>query len=237
TAGAHPETVETTPPSVVSSGSSARAGSARSLSPMLGRRLIGWLSGPMNRDGMPGSSGRSAVERGPRETAVRCVVPTLLILAYALAFRPLHGTVGSPAFLLGLLPCLAAAALLGLRGAIIAVLVVAAIDRSFALTYPAPDTSPLAGAVALLTKLLFAGGLGAVLDVRRRERELNAQLRHEIEERQLSQESLRRSESLHRALVQSLGEGVGLFDADDRVVFANEALATLLGTSSEDLVG
>ncbi len=186
---------------------------------------------------MPGSSGRSAVERGPRETAVRCVVPTLLILAYWLAFRPLHGGVGSPTFLLGLLPCLAAAALLGLRGAIVAVLVVAAIDRSFALEFPSSDTSPLAGAVALLAKLLFAGGLGAVLDVRRRERALNAQLRHEIEVRQLSQESLRRSEGLHRALVQSLGEGVGLFDAEDRVVFANQALATLLRTSSEALVG
>lgn len=201
------------------------------------RRLIAWPIGPKTAGGMLGSSGRSAVERGPRETAVRCVVATLLILAYWLAFRPLHDVIGSPAFLLGLLPCITAAALLGLRGAVAAVLVVAAIDRSFALDFPAPDTSRLAGVVALLAKVLLAGGLGAVLDVRRRERALNAQLRHEIEVRQRSQESLRRSEGLHRALVQSLGEGVGLFDAEDRVVFANEALATLLRTSGEDLVG
>jgi PAS domain S-box-containing protein len=40
---------------------------------------------------------------------------------------------------------------------------------------------------------------------------------------------------MQRALVESLGEGVGLFDARDRVVFANEALAGTLGVARDEL--
>lgn len=187
--------------------------------------------------GMSGSSSRFALERGSREIAIRCVISTLSVLAYCLAFRSLHAAIGSPAFLLGLVPCLTAATLLGVRGAIAAVFVVALIDRHFALALPGPDTSLIAGALALLGKLLLAGGLGMTLDARRREHALNAKLRHEVAVRQRSQESLRQSESLHRALVQSLGEGVGLFDAEDRVVFANDALVTLLRVPREELLG
>ncbi|HEU5074628.1 MAG TPA: ATP-binding protein, partial [Polyangiaceae bacterium] len=117
------------------------------------------------------------------------------------------------------------------------VLAIAVIDRSFALQFPGPDTGWLAGVVALLAKLVLAGGLGLVLDARGRERVLNAQLHHEIEVRQRSEASLHESEGLHRALVQSLAEGVGLFDAEDRVVFANQALAALLSVAHEDLLG
>ena len=187
--------------------------------------------------GMSASSDRIAVERGLHAIAVRCAVSALLILAYRLAFLPLYGVIGSPAFLVGVVPCLTAAVLLGWRGAVAAVVVIAAIDRAYALELHGPDMGLLAGVVALLAKLLFAGGLGMVLDARRREHVLNARLRHEIDVRRRSQESLRQSESLHRALVQSLSEGVGLFDADDRVVFTNQALATLLRVSPEELIG
>jgi len=186
---------------------------------------------------MSGSSGSFAVERGLREVAARCVVLALLVLAYALSFHPLYGVIGRPAFLFSVVPCMMAAALLGLRGAVVVVFTVAVIDRSFAMELPGPDSGILAGVVALLAKLLLAGGLGMVLDSRRRERVLNAMLRREIELRHHSEESLCQSESLHRALVQSLGEGVALFDAEDRVVFANEALATLLRVAEDELLG
>jgi PAS domain-containing protein len=187
---------------------------------------------------MSGSSGPVPARRGLREVAVRSALLALLVIAYRLAFAPLHGVVGQPAFLFGLVPCLAAAVLLGWRGAVAMIAVVALIDRGSALTLAAgPDTGRAAGVIALLAKLLVAGGLGLIVDSRRRVGALNAQLRHEIEARRRSDESLRHSAELHRALVESLGEGVGLFDGEGRVVFANEALASTLKVSRDELLG
>ena len=100
---------------------------------------------------------------------------------------------------------------------------------------PAPRPGATAGIIALLVKLVLAGGLGLVVDSRRRALALNAELRREIEARERSEESLRQSERMQRALVESLGEGVGLFDAQDRVVFANQALAGTLGVARDEL--
>lgn len=187
---------------------------------------------------MSGSSGVVPASRGLREAAVRCASLALLVIAYWLAFPPVHGLVGNPTFLLGLLPCLAAAVLLGLRGALAVIGVVAMIDRSFALSLAAgPETSRGAAAVILLVKLLLAGGLGLVVDSRRRIAALNRQLHHEIAARRQSEESLRHGAELNRALVESLGEGVGLFDAEDRAVFANQALARTLKISRDELLG
>ncbi|MGC4092680.1 MAG: response regulator [Polyangiaceae bacterium] len=74
-----------------------------------------------------------------------------------------------------------------------------------------------------------------MVDSRRRALALNAELRREVVARQQSEESLQRSERMQRALVESLGEGVGLFDSQDRVVFANRALAGTLGVGREEL--
>src|SRR5687767_4877681 len=127
--------------------------------------------------GMYGSSGLQQAEREPREIAVQCGVLALLLLAYWGVFPPLQQAIGSPAFLFGLMPCLAAAVLLGLRGALVVVVVVAYIDRSFALGLSGPDTGFAPGVISLLAKLLLAGGLGMALDSRRRLGALNAELR------------------------------------------------------------
>jgi nitrogen-specific signal transduction histidine kinase len=160
----------------------------------------------------------------------------LLVVAYRIAFVPLHGVVGNPAFLLGVIPCLTAALLLGWRGALATVVVVQVIDRSFALTMPGVETSLSAGVIALLSKLLVAGGLGMALDTRRRIAALNARLQAELVAREKSEQSLRHSEELYRVLVESLGEGVGLFDDRDRVVFANAALSNTLGVPHDELL-
>src|SRR6188768_3893520 len=76
-----------------------------------------------------------------------------------------------------------------------------------------------------------------VLDTRRRVAALNARLSSELDARRQSEESLRHSEELYRVLVESLGEGVGLFDAQDRVVFANPALSSTLGVPAQELLG
>ncbi len=168
-------------------------------------------------------------ERARRDIAVRCGILAVLVVGYGGTLSPLHGWVGSPAFLLGLVICLVAAGWLGVRGALVVIGGVALIDRSFALQLAASaETGRTAGIIALLVKLVLAGGLGLVVDSRRRALALNTELRREIEARE-------HSEAMQRALVESLGEGVGLFDAQDRVVFANQALADTLGATREQL--
>jgi PAS domain S-box-containing protein len=167
---------------------------------------------------------------------VRCGILAALVLAYGGAFGALHALIGNLAFLFGLCICILAAAWLGVRGALVVIVGVAFIDRSYALALAeSSGTGLVAGVIALLVKLVFAGGLGLVVDSRRRALALNAQLRREIEARERSEESLRHSEFVQRALVESLGEGVGLFDAQDRVVFANQALAGTLGVERDEL--
>ena len=182
---------------------------------------------------MSGSLGPHFARTG---VAVRCGVLAALVLAYRGLLEPLHGRIGDPAFLFGLGICLLAAALLGVRGALVVIVGVALIDRRLAMALPPTlARGPMAGIIALLVKLVLAGGLGLVVDSRRRALALSAELRREIEARERSEESLRQSEGLQRALVESLGEGVGLFDAQGRVVFANEALAGTLGVARDEL--
>ena len=86
---------------------------------------------------------------GWRGVAVRSLVIVALAVVYRFVFFPLHELVGSAAFLLGLCICLLAAALLGLRGALVAVAVVALLDRGFALTLSGPGMGPTAGIIAM----------------------------------------------------------------------------------------
>lgn len=182
------------------------------------------------------SSRPAAGRRTRRGLQVRCAILVALVLAYRASFSTLHGLLGNPAFLCGLCTCILAAIWLGLRGALVVIVSVAFIDRGHALQLPpSPETGWTAGIIALLVKLVLAGGLGLVLDSRRRALALNTQLRREIEARKQSEESLQRSESLQRALVESLGEGVGLFDSQERAVFANRALLETLGVAREEL--
>jgi two-component system, cell cycle sensor histidine kinase and response regulator CckA len=160
----------------------------------------------------------------------------VLVVVYGASLSTVHGLVGNPAFLLGLAVCLVAATALGIRGALLVVASVVFVDRTFALSLPlTPETGRTAAIIAVLVKLVLAGGLGLVVDSRRRVRALNVDLRREMAARELSDRSLRRSESMQRALVDSLGEGVGLFDARDRMVYANQALAETLGVPREEL--
>ena len=177
-------------------------------------------------------------QRQRQNVTLRCWILATLVLTYGALLSPLHGLIGDPAFILGLGICMVAAAWLGVRGALLVIVGIAFFDRGLALRLAAsPERGVIAGVVALLVKLVLAGGLGLVMDSRRQALALNAALRREIEARERSEESLRHSERMQRALVASLGEGVGLFDARDRVVFANQALAATLGVTEEDLSG
>lgn len=167
----------------------------------------------------------------------RCAAVLLLLAGYHLSFTAIHGAIGNPGFLVGLIPCLTAAYLLGVRGALVVVFLVQLSDRSFAHVMPGAETSVTAAVIAVLSKLLVAGGLGMTVDNRRRVASLNRQLSNELDARRKSEESLRHSEELYRVLVESLGEGVGLFDEQDRVVFANPALSSTLAVPRDKLLG
>ena len=191
----------------------------------------------MTASGMWGWSRRVGAIGGLRGVAIRCAALVLLVGGYRLSFPALHGLVGNPAFLVGLVPCLAAAVLLGLRGALVVVVVVQLSDRSFALSMSGAETGATAAVIAVMGKLIVAGGLGMAIDTRRRVAALNAQLCRELDARTKSEESLRQSEELYRVLVESLGEGVGLFDARDCVVFANPTLSRTLVVPANELLG
>src|SRR4051812_9296462 len=57
--------------------------------------------------------------RTRRGVLARCGILAALVLAYRISLGPLHGLVGSPAFLLGLCICILAAVWLGVRGALV----------------------------------------------------------------------------------------------------------------------
>jgi diguanylate cyclase (GGDEF)-like protein/PAS domain S-box-containing protein len=79
---------------------------------------------------------------------------------------------------------------------------------------------------AISTNLLEDPAVGGVL--------LNVR---DVSERQQAQEALARSETLYRTIVETAQEGIWQVDRDNRIVFANPALATLLGCQVQDLVG
>ena len=119
---------------------------------------------------MFGSNGRGtsvqpmAAEADRRRFVVRCCILIALGLAYRGSFSTLHAWMGSPAFLVGLGICLVAAAWLGLRGALVAIVCIALVDRGSALRLAADaETSLIAGVIGLLVKLVLAGGLGLVV--------------------------------------------------------------------------
>src|SRR6187402_3326786 len=84
-----------------------------------------------------------------RRVALRCGLLAALVLVYWGSLSTLHALVGNPAFLFGLALCLAAAVLLGVRGALAVIVGVALIDRSLALRLPVSiETGPVAGLIA-----------------------------------------------------------------------------------------
>jgi len=190
------------------------------------------MTGPMFGSSGAGVSVRPTTGRSPgerRRVLTRCGIVAGLMLLYRATFASAHGLLGNPAFLLGLSICVLAAAWLGLRGALVVIVGVMLIDRRLALQLPASaETGMTAAIIALLVKLVLAGGLGLIVDAHRRTLALNTRLASEVLARE-------RSERLQLALVESLGEGVGLFDAQGRTVFANEALVETLGVARDEL--
>ncbi len=59
----------------------------------------------------------------------------------------------------------------------------------------------------------------------------------DVTERRRTEEALRESEAKYRSVVERASDGVGVIDAQETVVFVNEALAQMSGYSEDELVG
>jgi hypothetical protein len=154
-------------------------------------------SQPSNRARSHGTS-----QPASRLLTIRVCILAALVVAYRASFASVHGLIGNPAFLLGLGICLVSAMWFGLRGALVMIVCIALVDRSLARQLPVSlETSRPAAVIALLLKLVLAGGLGAAVDSRRRVLALNTELRRQIEAREQSEQSLLHSEWMQRALV------------------------------------
>jgi PAS domain S-box-containing protein len=172
---------------------------------------------------------------GARATLVRVLLLAATLVGYDLAFDPLHARFGSAAFLVALVPCIVGGLSLGVPGGLLAVVVAIVIDRNHALALGMTrDASWLA---SILLKAFFGLGPGVLVDHARRLRRAKEELEQEVTARAAAERQVAKSEELHRALVESLGEGVGLFDGDNRFLYANDAFAKILDTSPEHLVG
>lgn len=172
---------------------------------------------------------------GGRETLRRLGVVVALLAAYELAFTHVHAAIGTAAFLTALVPCFVAGVSLGARVALLAVVVTVLLDRQHALALALPIGPQLVAAI--LAKLLVGVGSGVMRDHQVRLRQLNRALESETAERLRTQAQLDESERLQRALVENLGEGVGLIDAQGKVVFANPMFFRTLQVEADALLG
>ncbi|HMA92684.1 MAG TPA: ATP-binding protein [Polyangiaceae bacterium] len=161
-----------------------------------------------------------------------------LVLAYWFTFLPLFRVVDSAAFMVAVIPCLVSGGLLGITGGLATVLVTVLIDRQLALTVGiAAETGIPALVMTLITKLVLAIGAGIVAQSSRRLRAANAQMAREVSRRVRSEALLAARERRNAAVLEGLGEGVGLFDDADKCVYANPAWCKIFGKGNKEILG
>ncbi|MCC2670979.1 MAG: hypothetical protein K0Q72_3450, partial [Armatimonadetes bacterium] len=192
----------------------------------------------------------------PRHTAPRkwrYGVALGITVAVALIEATLTTITGAPAVFIATLAVMLSAWLLGSGPGLFSAGLSTA-TGAYLLSQPLPQTAQLAphGPVLLLTFALLAvptalataraGHLTRKLEVlveeRTRETEaVNARLREEIQQRTAIEAILREREQHYRNIVETSYAGIMQVDAEGRVLFTNQRLAEMLGTSSEALRG
>lgn len=183
-------------------------------------------------------SGVVGVKRVPLGVALQVTVIALLLLGYRVTFFAAYRVVDSEAFLLAMIPCVAAGTMLGVWGGVAAVAASFMIDRSLALAVGFDlKTGIPALAMSVVIKLLLGVGAGLIVESKRHLSLANSQMAGEVKRRKLSEGRLGESERRYRALVESLGEGVGLFDSADECIFANPAMAKAFDRPRDAIVG
>ncbi len=188
----------------------------------------------------PHAEATDAEARGARRRAWFSRGAGLLasVALYVAAFLPLHDLFGRPAFSLSVVPAVVGGFLLGPGGVVASVVLVDLANSQFAAIVRIPPDEILPSAV-LSTAASVGLGMGVAMLVRLLavRRETNRKLEAEVAARRATELALGRSAHLHQALVETLGEGVALFDATERCVFANQEVARVMGVPLEQFLG
>jgi two-component system, cell cycle sensor histidine kinase and response regulator CckA len=170
----------------------------------------------------------------------------LLFLGYPWAVVTLQRIVPGPAMMLGVVPVAATAAIFGSRVGLIAVAVASSVDYLIArsLKVIALELLPWASLLSLCAYLVLVFGIGALRQLLLRVRsangalaEVNKALAEEARLRSQMAAELQAHTALYSSLLNSMAEGVGLFDIEDRFVYANAAAEHLFSTAHGQLVG
>ncbi len=171
---------------------------------------------------------------------------SLLFLVYPWAVVALQRIVPGPAMMLGVVPVAATAALLGIRAGLIAAAVAVCVDNLIArsLEVIALDLLPWASLLSLGAYLVLVLSIGALRRLWLRVgktasalAEANSALAEEAQLRSQMAAELQANAALYSSLLNSMVEGVGLFDVEDRFVFANAAAEHLFSKAPGQLVG
>ena len=169
-----------------------------------------------------------------------------LFVAYPWAVATLQRIVPGPAMMLGVVPVAATAALFGTRVGFIAVAVAVCIDNLIArrLNVVSLELLPWASLLSAGAYLVLVFGIGALrqlfLRVGKANKalaEANIALAEEARLRCQMAAELQANAALYTSLLNSMTEGVGLFDEADRFVFSNASAEQLFSTGPGQLVG
>ncbi|MGC4070781.1 MAG: response regulator [Polyangiaceae bacterium] len=165
------------------------------------------------------------------------VVPGL-VCAYVPVFLGLYGVAGRVAFGFGLLSAVLAAALAGIGPGIAVAGAIQSLNFILARVVGDQSRHHLASAIiAFAGSVLLVCAIGSLRHLLQRMMVINDHLDEQIRARQRTERNLEENLQLHRNLLATLGEGVGLFDMEDRFVFANAAAEQLFEVGPGELVG
>lgn len=168
----------------------------------------------------------------------RAAASVAALAAYPVVFLALYARVGSAVFMVGILPAALVAAMFGIRGGVLAVLVLVLMDRWLALHVNIePDPGRAAALLTMVSKLVVALVVGAMRRLWLELRSANRALAEQMSLRERVSSELKHNLELHHSLVESMGEGVGLFDGEDCFVFANAAAGGIFGLDPSRLFG
>jgi PAS domain S-box-containing protein len=169
---------------------------------------------------------------------VRWLVVPGLVCVYVPVFLGLYGAAGRVAFGFGFLAAVLAAALAGIGPGIAVAATIQCLN--FALARFVGDLSRhhvASAIIAFCGSVMLVLAIGALRHLLQKMMVINDRLDEQIQARRRTERDLEENLQLHRNLLSTLGEGVGLFDADDRFVFANAAAEQLFAVGSGELVG
>ena len=151
--------------------------------------------------------------------------------SYILLFALLEPAIGSAAVTLSVLPVVAVGLLLGLVGGVLAGVLFLPLNTLLLNLSEHPDSALLLkGAGLPVSSVLVVVGamVGRLSDVHQKLEHEKRRLQREIIEREQTEERLKESEGLYRAVVENVADGIVIVSGNERV-FVNAAYLNLYG--------